>query len=163
MTLGIRDSEAPLPVHVLEFAVHFELTVPSELRSRLSARDDYMRLGTILPLLPWEPGRGWALDPPTSLFAEAVSSPTADWAVRISVPDGYAVLTSGVPDERDVWRVEAARDFAVSVGRFRTVSGTAMAPEPVPRSRTLAAGPRRSASAISTSVSGRSTWRGGCS
>jgi len=109
----------------------FTLVVPTELRSRLSGRDDYMRLGTILPILPWEPGRGWALDPATSLFAEAVSSPVADYNIEVSVPDGFGVLASGVVDEEGVWRVQAARDFALSVGRFRTVTGMAMAPEPV--------------------------------
>lgn len=111
--------------------VDFTLTVPTELRSRLSGRDDYMRLGTIIPLLPWEPGIGWASDPATSLFAEAVLSPVADWTVAIDVPDDFDVLASGVRDDDGVWRVESARDFAISVGRFRTVTATAFAPEPV--------------------------------
>jgi hypothetical protein len=91
--------------------------------------------------LPWEPGRGWATDQATSLFAESVSSPVADYTVRVRVPDGYNVLASGVadPDVSDdtlgfseqIWRVEAARDFSLSIGRFRTVTGTAMAPEAV--------------------------------
>lgn len=113
------------------FSIDFELVVPTELRSRLSGRDDYMRLGTILPLLPWEPGVGWATDPATSLFAESVMSPTADYAIGITVPDGYDVLASGSPDDEGVWRVDAARDFAISVGRFRTLTATAFAPEPV--------------------------------
>jgi len=112
-------------------SVDFTLVVPTELRSRLSGRQDYMRLGTILPILPWEPGRGWALDPATGLFAEAVSSPVADYAIAVEVPESYNVLASGVQDETGTWRVEAARDFALSVGRFRTVTGVAMAPEPV--------------------------------
>jgi len=112
-------------------ASDFELVVPLELNSRLSGRQDYMRLGTILPLIPWEPGRGWALEPATPLFAEAVSSPVADYAVKVTVPDGYSALASGVVDDDDVWRVDSARDFALSVGRFRTIVGTAMAPEPV--------------------------------
>lgn len=112
-------------------ALDFDLVVPAELRSRISARDDYMRLGTIMPLLPWEPGKGWALDPATALFAEAVSSPVADYEVRIETTEGFDVLASGVVDEDGVWRVQSARDFAISVGRFRTVVETAMAPEPV--------------------------------
>ena len=75
-------------------AMDFAAVVPVELNSRLSGRDDYLRLGTILPLLPWEPGRGWALDPATSLFAEAVSSPVADYTVQVAVPDGFNVLAS---------------------------------------------------------------------
>lgn len=111
--------------------VTFELVVPVELNSRISARDDYMRLGTALPILPWEPGRGWALEAPTSLFAEAVSSPVADYTVRVRVPEGYGVLASGTVDDEGVWTVESARDFALTVGRFRTEVGVAMAPEPV--------------------------------
>lgn len=112
-------------------ALTFELVVPIELRSRLSGRDDYMRLGTVLPILPWEPGVGWATDPATSLFAEAVLSPVADWSVAIQVPDDYDVLASGIDDGSGRWSVEAARDFAISIGRFRTVEAVAMAPEPV--------------------------------
>jgi hypothetical protein len=115
----------------IEFEMSFELVVPQELESRLSGRDDYMRLGTMLPILPWEPGLGWALDPPTSLFAESVSSPVADYAIQVQVPEGYDVLASGIVDDDGVWRVESARDFSLSVGGFRTVTGTALAPEPV--------------------------------
>lgn len=110
-----------------EASISYELVVPAELTSRISGRADYLRLGSILPILPWEPGRGWALDPATSLFAEAVSSPVADYSIKVVVPDGYSVLASGVVDEADTWHVEAARDFAVSVGRFRTVTEIAMA------------------------------------
>lgn len=113
------------------FATTFEVSIPTELNDRVSARDDYMRLGTILPILPWVPGVGWATDPPTAVFAEAAVSPTADYSVKITVPDGYDVLASGIDDGTGTWHVEAARDFAISVGRFRIVSGTAFAPEPV--------------------------------
>jgi hypothetical protein len=119
------------PGERIEVELDFELVVPIELRSRLSGRDDYMRLGTILPILPWEPGIGWATDPATSLFAEAVLSPVADWSVAIDAPDDYMVLASGVDDGTGRWNVESARDFAISVGRFRTVEAIAMAPEPV--------------------------------
>ena len=122
-TLGSGDTAT--------IAMDFSGLVPSEINSRLSGRDDYMRLGTILPLLPWESGSGWARDPATSLFAEAVSSPVADYTVDVTVPEGYNVLASGVVDGDGTWTVESARDFALSVGRFSFVTGTAMAPEPV--------------------------------
>jgi len=115
----------------IELAMTFDLVIPVELSSRISGQDDYMRLGTALPILPWEPGRGWALEAPTSLFAESVSSPVADYSIRVDVPEGFDVLASGVVDETGTWTVEAARDFALTVGRFRTAVGTAMAPEPV--------------------------------
>lgn len=129
------------PGQEITAAATFIMDIPAELNSRISGRQDYLRLGTMLPILPWEPGRGWATDQATSLFAESVSSPVADYTVRVRVPDGYNVLASGVadPDVSDdtlgfseqIWRVEAARDFSLSIGRFRTVSGTAMAPEAV--------------------------------
>ena len=123
-------AETLLAGETITAELEFTVFVPVELNSRLSGRDDYLRLGTILPLLPWEPGRGWARDPATSLFAEAVSSPVADYDVEVTVPEGFNVLASGVNDD-GVWRVESARDFALSVGRFDLVQGTAMAPEPV--------------------------------
>lgn len=117
---------------MVTITLDFDLIVPIELRSRLSGRDDYMRLGTILPILPWEPGVGWATEPATSLFAEAVLSPVADYHVAIDVSDGYDVMASGIDDGTGTWHVEAARDFAISVAQFRTVvSKIAMAPEPV--------------------------------
>jgi len=115
----------------IEISAEFALALPGEGRSRLSHREDYQRLGSIIPLLPWEPGQGWAEDPPTSLFAESVSSPVADWNVAIEVPDGYGVLASGVDDGDGTWRLVAGRDFAITVGKFRYFSGTAMAPDPV--------------------------------
>jgi hypothetical protein len=90
-----------------------------------------MRLGSFLPLLAWEPGRGWATDPPTSGFAEAATSPAADWSVGIGVPEGVDVLATGRPGPDGRWQAVAARDFAVSVGRFRTASATVEAPHPV--------------------------------
>jgi len=130
-TIARYDLPATVPAGTEIFvAADYKLVVPSELNSRLSGRTDYMRLGTALPLLPWVPGQGWVLDPATSLFAEAVVSPVADYSVNITVPDGYDVLASGVRDGTN-WRVEAARDFAVSIGRFRTVTAVAMAPDPV--------------------------------
>lgn len=115
----------------LELEIAVSLVVEGEGRSRLAAADDYMRLGTALPILPWEPGFGWATDPATALFAETVLSPVADYAVTIEVPEGFDVLASGQPDGDGTWRVEAARDFAISVGRFRTLSAIANAPDPV--------------------------------
>jgi len=131
-TVKLITPQAISAGQMVTITTEFTLVVPTELRSRFSGRDDYMRLGSIMPLLPWEPGKGWALDPATSLFAEAVSSPVADYQVEVRVPEGYDVLASGMVDDQGVWRVEAARDFSLSVGRFTSIAtGVAMAPEPV--------------------------------
>ncbi len=126
--LGERGRAAGETVRL---ALSFSFTITTQLKSRISGGGDHMRLGSIVPLLPWEPGVGWATEPATALFAEAVMSPTADWSVEVNVPDGFDVLASGVLDSTGTWQVQAARDFAISVGRFSTVSATAFAPEPV--------------------------------
>lgn len=131
-TTAVVTLDAPLaPGESVQIEASFDLDLPGEARSRLSHRVDYQRLGSIVPLLSWEPGRGWAQDPPTSLFAESVSSPVADWTVSVDVPSDYTVLASGVDDGTGTWHLEAGRDFAISVGKFRLVSGTALAPDPV--------------------------------
>jgi hypothetical protein len=51
--------------------------------------------------------------------------------VSISAPAGLTVFATGeLLDGR--WRASAVREFAVSIGRFRVVEGTANAPQPVP-------------------------------
>ena len=107
------------------------VVVPNPTGDRVSRTGDAIRLGSFLPLLPWEPGVGWSTPPPTSGFAEATLSPTADWHVRIRVPDGYTALASGRPDDTGTWHARAMRDFAVSVGRFDVVRRTVPAPHPV--------------------------------
>ncbi len=77
-----------------------------------------MRLGWVLPVLAWEPGRGWAEQPATSAFAESVVSPTADFVVDVVVPAGVEVLATGVEVSPGRWEATAVRDFALSAGRF---------------------------------------------
>ncbi|HEX2851529.1 MAG TPA: hypothetical protein VHN98_13295, partial [Acidimicrobiales bacterium] len=78
--------------------------------------------------LAWEPGVGWATDPPTSGFAEASLSVPSDFDVTFTVPEGRGlrVLATGVADSPTHWRAVAAGDWAVSVGRFTTASATAV-------------------------------------
>jgi hypothetical protein len=113
----------------------FRLEVPAPVTDRISrsgsGSGSAMRLGSFLPLLAWDPGRGWATEPPTSGFAEAATSPAADWSVGIGVPEGVDVLGTGRTGPDGRWQAVAARDFAVSVGRFRTASATVEAPHPV--------------------------------
>ena len=107
------------------------LTVAGPVRDRVSRSAGSMRLGTVLPLLAWEPGRGWAEEPPTSAFAESVVSPTADFVVEVAAPAGVEVLATGVEVAPGRWEATAVRDFALSAGLFRRAAVTIDLPEPV--------------------------------
>jgi hypothetical protein len=120
------------PGDVVAVTMPFSLRLPGEVSDRISRAGDSVRLGSFFPLLAWEPGVGWATDPPTAGFAEAATSPVADFDVTVSLPPGLGALASGTYDtERGRFRATAVRDFALSVGRFRVASGTARAPAPV--------------------------------
>lgn len=117
--------------HRVEVVVPFELNVPGEVEDRISRSGDSMRLGSFLPVLSWVPGQGWAEEPGTALFAEAATSPTADFDIEIRVPEGYDVLATGVPTGDGRWEAEAVRDFAASIGHFDLASAVVDAPGPV--------------------------------
>ena len=109
----------------------WSLRVPGPANDRLAKVGDVLRLGSFFPILPWERGVGWDDDPPVSGFAEASSAPTADFDVSVALPPGYGALATGAYDGHGHWRATAVRDFALSVGRFRVVSGVAHAPDRV--------------------------------
>ena len=106
----------------------FRLRVPGPVRDRLSRSGAALRLGSFFPVLAWEPGVGWDTDPPTRLLAETSSTPTADFDVRLTVPPGDDVLTTGAPAGPGRFTATAVRDFAIAVGRFDTFTVTAHAP-----------------------------------
>jgi hypothetical protein len=101
------------------------LTLPGSTSDRISRAGDAVRLGSFFPILGWEPGRGWATEPPTSNFAEASTAPTADFDLTITTQEGLQVLASGVPDGHGHWKAAAMRDVAISVGHLRTVQAMA--------------------------------------
>jgi len=96
----------------------FALTVPGNSNDRIAHAGDTMRLGSFLPLLAWEPGTGWAIEPATAIHGEAATSPVADYDVGITVPDGYDVLGTGERGPDGHWRATAVRDVAFSIGHF---------------------------------------------
>jgi hypothetical protein len=125
----------------IEAHVPYQLTLPGEVDDRISRTGDSVRLGTFFPLLAWEPGVGWATEPPTSGFAEAATSPVADFAVSVRLPEGLTALTSGVAEGSDGrFRATAVRDFAMSVGRFVLATAVAHAPDDVTVTVGVAAG-----------------------
>jgi hypothetical protein len=114
-----------------ETGLVWKLTLPtSPSDDRVFRQGDAVRLGSFLPVLAWEPGRGWALEPPTSGFAEASTMVPADYDVTVAgLPDGVAVLATGVRDgER--WLASGVPEWAMSAGRFtlasRDVGGVAV-------------------------------------
>jgi hypothetical protein len=115
----------------VQVSLRFRLRLPGPVLDRISRHGDAVRLGSFFPILPWEPGVGWDTDPPTTILAEASSSPTADFDVRIRAAPGLGVVTTGVPTGGGRWRARAVRDFAVAVGRFETASVRVAAPRPV--------------------------------
>ena len=104
----------------IEVTVPFTLHVPGPNDDRVAHDGDTMRLGSFAPLLAWEPGAGWAHDPPTSAHAEAATSPVADYDVDLTVPAGYDVLGTGEGSGTH-WHATAVRDVAFSIGHFTLV------------------------------------------
>jgi hypothetical protein len=118
-------TEAPLKADKkIRFRVHFTITLPRGTDDRLSRIGDTVRLGSWLPLLPWEPEVGWALDPPTSAFAEASLSVHANFDVRLSVPEGLQVAASGTDVGGYHFRLDGAPDWAAVIGKFTGVHGS---------------------------------------
>jgi hypothetical protein len=132
-TLVVRNGSTFRARQAVDVSMPWRLEVPGPANDRVSRNGDALRLGSFFPILPWEPGVGWATEAPAGGFAEASLAPTADFDLTVTVPDGFSVLASGTPDPSRPGHYTAAamRDVAVSVGRFQTVSAVAMAPHPV--------------------------------
>ena len=132
-TLSVRTAGTFRAGQTVDVSMPWDLRVPGAANDRISRNGDSMRLGSFFPILPWEPGVGWATDPPAGGFAEASTAPTADFDLTVVVPEGYDVLASGTPDPARPGRFTATamRDVAMSVGRFETVTAVANAPQAV--------------------------------
>ena len=109
-----------------EVSMRWQLRLPTATSNdRISRTGDAVRLGSFFPILSWHPGLGWATEPPTSGFAEASLSLPADFDVTARVPEGSQVLATGVSDAPGHWVASGVPDWAMSVGDFRIVTGTA--------------------------------------
>jgi hypothetical protein len=129
-TLVVHPPDALAAGDSITVSTSFRLQTPGAVLDRIGHDKGTMWLGSFFPILAWEPGVGWATDPPTVSLAEASTSPTADFVVTIDAPEGSPVIASGVQD-RSRWTADAVRDFAVAVGSFSTATATAHAPDPV--------------------------------
>ena len=130
-TLEVALQRRLEPGDTVRASVRWRLSLPGPITDRISLDGSSYRLGSFFPILPWVPGRGWATDPPTTSFAEANISPTADFDVEVHVPDGFEVLASGTEVSPGRWEAEHVRDFALAAGPFDIVRATANAPDPV--------------------------------
>lgn len=118
--------------HTVEAALPWRLTFPGPVRDRVSRSGDAMRLGSFFPILPWEPGVGWDIEPPTGEFAEASTAPHADFTATVTVPAGFQAIATGVKGPDGTYTATAVPDFALSVGHFSDeASATVDAGHPV--------------------------------
>ena len=112
-------------------SMNWRLLLPRESGLRMKGGGRSVRLGSFFPLLAWD-GDDWALDPPTMLpAAEAWTTPTADFDVRVTRPARLRVLGSGQQVGPGKWHAQAIRDFTLALGHFKIVNGTAHVPTPV--------------------------------
>jgi hypothetical protein len=112
-------------------SMSWRLVLPRPTGLRIKGGDRSVRLGSFFPLLAWD-GSDWARDPPTTLpAAEAWTTPTADFDVRVTQPPGLRILASGRRVGPGKWRARAVRDFTLAAGRFDVVTGTVRVPAPV--------------------------------
>jgi hypothetical protein len=95
------------------------LTLPTGVTNdRIARSGSTVRLGSFFPVLAWHPGIGWAMEPPTSGFAEASLSLPSDFSVAVTVPAGLQVLATGVVDGGR-WVASGVPDWAMTVGDLR--------------------------------------------
>ena len=112
-------------------SMDWRLDLPRETGLKIKGGGHSVRLGSFFPLLAWD-RNGWALDPPTAIAsAEASTTPTADFEVRLTHPSGLRVLASGEQVRPGEWRAQAIRDFTLALGRFAIVKGIAHVPAAV--------------------------------
>lgn len=114
--------------------VGFVLTLPVGADERWGSRGTTSWFASGLPRLPWEPGRGWDVEPPTTQFAEASTSGEMRLAsLTVHHAAGLTVLATGRTVQRTstslTTTAAAVRDVSVAVGAFRTA--TAAGPVPV--------------------------------
>lgn len=120
-----------------EVQMSFQLDVPYN-NGRLSYNDHAMWLGNWLPILAVKDASGWRLDPYSSI-GDPFYSEMANYHLRVQIPDGYQLATSGIESvavvtqtrpqrlttyEMDAWNV---RDFALVVmdDTYRQTTGKA--------------------------------------
>jgi hypothetical protein len=129
-TLVLRKTVAA-GQHVVT-SMSWRLRLPDNPNARLYGSGEAARLATFFPLLAWDPRSGWQTDPPSAIGWETWTSPSARFDVTIRTPPGLDVLATGERLSPGRWRARGVRDFAVAIGDFDVITGTAAAPDRVP-------------------------------
>jgi hypothetical protein len=124
-TLVVPLGRTAAPGSTVTASLPWTLHLPDNLNKYVSRAGDAVRLGTFFPLLGWEPGVGWAMEPPTTLGAETSTAPTADFALEITAPPGTQVYATGRQTSPTTWTAEAVRDVNIVAGRFRAAQADA--------------------------------------
>jgi hypothetical protein len=103
--------EVPIPSIArrkqVEAEIEFDLRVPYN-SGRLSYNDNAIWLGNWLPILAVKEQQGWRLDPYTPM-GDPFYSEMANYHVRVSLPEGYYLATSGTESQAVVTQTRPAR------------------------------------------------------
>ncbi|MDT7573384.1 MAG: hypothetical protein QOE05_3558 [Actinomycetota bacterium] len=116
--------------HAVAIDVAFTLRLPTGINDRFGHRGTTAWFGSGLPLLAWERGRGWAVEPATSAFAEASTSEAMELtSLTVRRARGLNVIATGVQVSEDGvtarFRARSVRDVAVAVGKMRVAHAAA--------------------------------------
>jgi hypothetical protein len=125
-TLDVALGRELVPGTSVTVQLPWRLHMPRSHLDRIARFPDGLRLGTFMPLLAWDPRRGWVTERAARILAESATTPTADFDLRVRSPKGLRVLASGDPLGAGRFRALAVRDLAVTVGRYR-IRTTALA------------------------------------
>ncbi len=121
--------EVPIPgasaQKMMETEIEFELRVPFN-SGRMSYNDHAVWLGNWLPILAVKEQEGWRLDPYYPM-GDPFYSEMANYIIRVNLPEGYDLATSGTeslavvtqtrPARHIIYEIEASnvRDFAMVI------------------------------------------------
>lgn len=124
-TTAVLDSGPLTPNKPIAIVLRFTLRLPGPSDDRLSRQGNTIRLGAWMPLLAWEPGVAWMLDPPTTNNAEASLAVPADFDVQLNTPPGLTVIANGVDHGNGRWKARAVAEWAASIGSFKIAEAMA--------------------------------------
>ena len=136
-TLARLPLKQPVPAGFpVAITADFTLKLPRGANERYGYQPGLSWFASGFPLLAFEPGKGWATEPPTSAFAETATSPAMSVRASVTVPrEGDQVVGPGGPVETTgrttEFQADAIRDVAIAVGRFTKASGWSAAGVPV--------------------------------
>ncbi|MGE5370416.1 MAG: M1 family metallopeptidase [Solirubrobacterales bacterium] len=112
----------PIPPAVpIVIAMEWKARIPNA-AYRFGTRNGIFMLGNFYPILSVHDGSGWHL-PVNTKYGDPFYAQCADYLVRLTLPDGYEVASSGVETEKNALdnglvtvdlQAENARDFAIA-------------------------------------------------